>query len=125
MSLPLRIALRALLTVLLVWGLTLYLADYFFVQGGWPGYVIIGALLTLENLLVRPLLDLATMPLKLLATLVAFILVNGVFLWLTVTIASMMDPTLVALQIGGGIGGWIVVMIVLGTANWLMKISLK
>ena len=125
MSLPLRISLRAVFNVLLVWGLTLYLPDYFFVQGGWPGYVIIGALLTLMNVIVRPLLDLVTMPLKLLATLVAFVLVNGVFLWATVLIASMMEPTLVALQIGGGIGGWIVVMLILGLANWLMKMALK
>lgn len=125
MSLPLRISLRAVFNVLLVWGMTLYLPDYFFVQGGWAGYVIIGALLTLMNVLVRPLLDLVTTPLKLLATLVAFVLVNGCFLWLTVFIASMMDPTIVALQINGGIGGWIVVMILLGLANWLMKVALK
>ncbi|MFA6523467.1 MAG: phage holin family protein [Candidatus Peribacteraceae bacterium] len=124
-SLPVRLILRTILNVLLVWVLTAYLPDYFFVHGGWIGAVIIGALLTLMNVLVRPLLDLLTTPLKLLATLVAFILVNGVFLWLTALIASMMDPALVSLQISGGVGGWIVVMIVLGIANWLMKILLK
>ncbi len=125
MPLWLRILFRFFLTLLLVWALSTYLDQYFFVTGGWKAYVIIAALLTLMNLLVRPVLDLIVLPLKFFATILAVILVNGLFLWLTVWIVDHMERTLVTLDILGGIGGWIVVMLVLGVAKWFMKVSLK
>ena len=125
MPLSLRILLRFVLTIILVWALSTYLDQYFFVTGGWKAYVIIAALLTLMNLLVRPVLDLIVLPLKFFATILAVILVNGLFLWLTVWIVDHMERTLVTLDILGGIGGWIVVMLVLGVAKWFMKVSLK
>ncbi len=77
------------------------------------------------NLLVRPVLDLIVLPLKFFATIFAVILVNGLFLWLTVWIVGHMEASLVTLDILGGIGGWIVVMLTLGLAKWLMKASLR
>ncbi len=125
MKLWLKILLRFLLTIVLVWAMATYLDQYFFLTGGWKAWIIIAALITLMNLLVRPLLDLAIAPLKLLATLLAMIIVNGVFLWITVWIAAHMDPKLVMLDIQGGIGGWIVVMSILGVAKWLMKLVIR
>lgn len=125
MPLSLRILLRFVLTIILVWAMSTYLDQYFFVTGGWKAYVIIAALLTLMNLLVRPVLDLIVLPLKFFATILAVILVNGVFLWLTVWIVDHMERSLVTLDILGGVGGWIVVMLTLGLAKWLMKVSLK
>lgn len=124
-SLPVRILLRFLLTIGLVWWMAAYLDQYVFISGGFVAYVIIGALLTLMNLLVRPVLNAVTFPLRLLATILALIIVNGVFLGITYRITMKMDPSLVTFEILGGIGGWIVVMLILGIANWLMKISLK
>ena len=98
---------------------------YFFLSGGLPAYVVVGALLTLMNVIVRPLLNLVTFPLKLLATILAIILVNGIFIWLTYQIVLLMDPNLVTLEIIGGLGGWIVVTLVIGIANWVMKFILK
>ena len=125
MSLPIRILIRFILNVLLVWAMAMYLDDYFFLSGGLPAYVVVGALLTLMNVIVRPLLNLVTFPLKLLATILAIILVNGIFIWLTYQIVLLMDPNLVTLEIIGGLGGWIVVTLVIGIANWVMKFILK
>ncbi len=125
MPLWIRLLLRFLLTIVLVWAMATYMDQYFFVTGGWIAYVIIAALITLMNLIVRPILELVTLPLKLLATIVAIIIVNGVFVWLTILIISYMEPTLVTAEIQGGIGGWIVVAIILGLAKWLMKVTLK
>ena len=125
MSLPLRVLLRFLLTILLIWAMTTYLRPWFVVTGGWPASVIIAALITLMNMFVMPVLKLLAAPLRFLMTAVAIFLVNGVFLWLTVRIVAMMEPTLVTLQIRGGIPGWIIVLLSLGIAKSLMNHVLK
>jgi uncharacterized membrane protein YvlD (DUF360 family) len=79
-------------------------------------------LITLMNMIVRPILQLLTMPLKLLANILALIIVNFVFLWLTVWIVGAMSPELVTLDIQGGIAGWILVALILGLAKSLMKL---
>ncbi|MBI1812305.1 phage holin family protein [Candidatus Peregrinibacteria bacterium] len=121
MSAPARIIVRFVLNVLLVWGLATYLSDYVSVEGGWTAFVVIGALLTLMNAIVRPLLTLITLPLRLLATILTVVIVNGIFLWLTILIVGAMDPTVVSLQINGGIAGWIFLSLLVGLANWVMK----
>lgn len=125
MSLPLKILLRALLTMGLVWFLSNFVDQYFVVHGGLTAYIVIGALLTLMNLFVRPILDAITLPLKLLATIIAIILVNGIFLFVTEEIALLFDPKLVAMDVTGGIGGFITVALILGFVNWLMKEFLR
>lgn len=125
MSLWLRILLRFLLTIVLVWAMKTYLGTWIVITGGIPAYVIIAALITLMNLFVEPVLNLLAAPLKFFMTFVAVILVNGVFLWLTVRIVRMMEPTLVTMQIKGGIPGWIVVLLALGIAKSFMKYGLK
>ncbi len=124
-SYPIRLILKALLTILLVWTLNTQLSDYVIVTGGWHGYLVIGALLTLMNLFIRPVLNILSIPVKLFATLLGIVLVNGVFLWLTTVIADELDPMIVTMQIRGGIGGWIVLAITLGLANWMMKLVLR
>lgn len=120
MSLPLRILLRLILTIILVWAMQKYLFDYFLVTGGLPAWIVIAALLTLMNLLVRPVLNVIALPLHFLAAILAFILVNGIFMGLTVWITAHMEPDLVTMQIKG-LQGWIVVPVVLGFGNWVMK----
>src|SRR3989338_6700450 len=123
LSLPVQVLLRFLLTVALVWALSEYLTEYVFISGGFVAYIVIGALLTLMNIIVRPLLKLITLPLKLVATILAIILVNGVFLWITYQLILLMDPNIAMFEILGGIGGWIVVALILGIANWLVKLG--
>lgn len=125
MPLWIRIALRFALTLVLVWAMATYLSDYLFIAGGWKALVTVAALITLMNIFVSPLLDLIVLPLKLVATIVAIVVVNGFFLWLTVWIVDRMDPAIVTMKIDGGIGGWVVIAVVLGLAKWLMKVSLK
>ncbi len=124
LSLPLRLALSALLNSLLIYGMNTYVPAYVIVFGGLGAYVIIGSLLTLLNFFVRPLLNLVSLPLKLLFTLAAIIIVNALFLWLTERITLTMDPAIIALTITGGLTGWLTVSSMLGVANWLMKLIL-
>lgn len=120
-SLPLKITLKTLLNIALVWAMSTYLSQYFDLTGGWRALVIVGVLITLLNILVRPILALITLPLRLFATILAVIIVNGAFVYLVILITDRMDPTLVQLSIVGGIFGWLVVAAVVGFGNWMMK----
>jgi uncharacterized membrane protein YvlD (DUF360 family) len=117
----LRLAIRAVGNLLLIYGLDVYTPQYVTVFGGPAAYVIIGSLLTLLNLFLRPILAIVTLPFKLFFTAFTVIAVNAFFLWVTYQITLQMDPSLVAFAITGGVMGWIVVSTVMGIANWAMK----
>ena len=120
-SAPLRLAVKALVNVGTVWGMNVYFPSYFTVFGGLPAYVIIGCLLTLLNLFLRPIMSVITFPLHLLFTLFTTILVNSVFLAVVYLIVIRMDPNIVVMTITDGITGWVIVSSVLGFVNWAMK----
>lgn len=124
MSLPLRITLRLVLTIALVWAMQRYLGRYVVITGGLPGWIVIAALLTLMNLLVRPVLSVIALPLHILASLLALVIVNGLFTALVVWMAGYLEPNLVTIAIVG-FPGWIVVPMVLGAGNWVMKMGLS
>lgn len=125
LSWPTKIAFQWVLTVGLVWFLSTNIDQYFFLNGGLAAYVIIGSLLTLMNLIIRPLLHIVFAPFHLIFGLIATILMNWLFLWIIIKITDQMNPALVQLTFNGGVGGWLVIAIVLGAANWVMKILLK
>lgn len=117
----LRLALKAVGNTALVFGLDKALPSYFAIYGGLPAYITIGSLLTLLNLFLRPLLAIITFPARLLFTLFTTIAVNAFFLWVVYEMSLRMDPDIVMLVVTGGVGGWLVVSIILGFANWVMK----
>lgn len=115
------LVLRTLLTILLIWFMGKNLPEYVLLKGGIPAAVIVGSLLTLLNILVRPLLNAAIWPIKLFATMPALILSNCAFLWLTMQIASGLNPKVVQFSVIPGTWNWIVVALILGIANWFLK----
>lgn len=117
----LRMTLKFALNVALVWAMATYLEQYFGLDGGNPAYVIVGALITLMNIFVRPILAVLTSPLKWFATILAVILVHGGFIYLVTQITLNMRPELVRLEIYGGPWGWIVVAVCFGLGNWVLK----
>jgi uncharacterized membrane protein YvlD (DUF360 family) len=123
--LPLILIIKFVLNVAMAWFLATQLDQYFQLTGGLGAYVVVGALLTLMNMIVRPLLHIITLPLKLFATLAAVIIVQAGFVQLTVMIVRKMDPAVLTLEIFGGLWGWIVVAVILGFGNWLIKVALK
>ncbi len=120
-----RLALSAVLNILLVFLLTRFLDTYFIVTGGIVAYIVVGALITLLNIVARPLLAIIMLPLKLFASIFAIVISNGIFVWLVYRVTLLMDPDLITLTIFGGLGGWIIVSIAFGIANWAIKMTSK
>jgi len=126
LSLPARLVLRAVLNCTLVWVLGTYFFAYFEIAGGLAAYVIVGSLLTLMNIFVRPVLEILTAPIKFFfAELIAIVIVNGVFIELTIYIVEQMKENLVTVAIHGRLWGWVVVASILGLGNWVMKMVLR
>ncbi len=116
-----KIAIKAVINIAVVWGMNEFLPQYVAVFGGLPAYVIIGSLLTLLNMFLRPLLAILTFPFHLLFTLFTTIGVNAFFLYVIYEITLKMDPNIVTLVITGGLSGWLIVSCILGLANWILK----
>jgi len=125
LSAPMRLIVRLLLTILLVYVLSTFLERIFFVDGGLAAYIVIGSLITLMNVIVRPLLHVILLPFKLFMGIIVLIATNALFLMLTERIAVELDPEIVAMNIDGGFGGWLLVAIIFGVANWTFKEVLR
>lgn len=110
---------RFALTILLVWAMTQYLDQYFYVGGGWSAYTAVAALITLLNFLLRPLLNVILLPLKFFATFLAIVASNAFFLWVVREISLRFDPTVVTLDVRG-ITGWILAGLAFGITNWVL-----
>lgn len=124
-SLPVRIILHLVLTILVVWVLSIFFDQYFYVEGGLIAYIVIGALLTLMNLIARPILGIILLPFRLFFHLITLIVSNALFLWLTERIAAEFNPSIVVLQIADGWAGWLLIAVLLGLANWLIKEAIR
>lgn len=123
MNLPTRLLLQTGFTMVLIWWMNTNMSQYFAVSGGMVGILVIGALLTLMNIFVSPFLNLVTSPARLFLGLFAAIITNAAFLLLLTRAASILDPNITTLRISGGITGWLVVSLLLGTAKWIMKLA--
>lgn len=122
---PLKIVLKFVLNILLVFVLATYLSDYFLLDGGIRAYVIVGALITLLNMFFRPIIYVITLPLRFFATILAVIVINGGFVYVITLITARMEPDLVRLEVFGGPWGWIVIALSFGLSNWIMKEMFK
>lgn len=125
LSAPMKLVIRLLLNILAVYLLSTFFDRIFFLQGGIAAYIIIGSLVTLMNVIVRPLLHVIMLPLKLFMGIIVLIATNGLILWATETISEAMDPNIVLFRIDGGLGTWLLAAFVLGIINWVMKEALK
>lgn len=115
-----RIIMRFLLTTLIVYLLSTYVDQYFALTRGVKAIFIIGALLTVMNVILRPVLSILLAPFHFLFGFLVTIAMNLFFVWLLVTITSTFDPALVTLAINGGVTGWIIIAIIVGIANTMI-----
>lgn len=119
--LPLKLILKFISNIALVWALSTYLSEYFVLSGGIPAFIIVGALISLLNIFVRPLLAIIMLPLRFFASIIAIMIVNGLIVYVVHIITLQMNPAVVTLSIDGGPWGWILIAICFGITNWLLK----
>lgn len=110
---------RFAVTVLLIWAMTASLDQYFYVGGGWRAYITVAALVTLLNVLLRPLLNVILLPLKFFATFLAIIAANAFFVWIIREVALRFDPSVVTVDVKG-FTGWAIAGLAFGITNWIL-----
>ena len=118
---PFKFILRLTLTIALLWILNTYASQYVQMKGGTAAYLVIGAVLTILNMIVRPVLNVLAFPLKLFATLLALIIANTAFLWIAQYVLVLLAPPTVALIVPTGLSGYIIAALLLGFGNWVIK----
>lgn len=121
LSLPLKILLRTVANIVLVYVLATYLPQYFLMTGGFAAAVVVGILISFLNVLIRPVLSIVLLPFKLFASILFHIIVNGVILWLVENICLTIDPSLLTFTIPGGFLSWVVASLIFGFGNWIIK----
>jgi putative membrane protein len=125
MNFPLKFLITFIANSALVLVMTIFLSDYVFLTGGLEGVLMVGAVLTILNATLRPILNLLTLPIKFIMYFAAVLISNAVFLWITREILLQVDPNIVVFEILGGMWGWIVVSLLLGAGNWILKHVMK
>jgi len=120
-----RLAFRVFINVAVVLFLQTYFGSFFVLQGGYQGIAITALIFAILNMLVAPVLHVLSLPIKMLAWIIAFTIVNAVVVWLTIWFITALNLTDVSLAIEGGFVGWIFVSVILGVGNWVVKAIVK
>jgi uncharacterized membrane protein YvlD (DUF360 family) len=121
----LKIAFRVFINVGIVWWLDRSFGDFFALDGGYQGIALVGLTFTALNMIVVPILNVISLPIKFFAWIIAFILVNAGAVWLTLWFIATLNVPGVSLAIEGGIIGWILVSVLFGVGNWLVRAVVK
>jgi putative membrane protein len=110
-------------TLIVLWALQHFTGDLLQISNGVLGLGVITLLLTVLNIIVRPILHIITLPLSLFTSVIAAIIVNGVIFELVQFIARQFLPTVAMVSLQAGIMNWLLVVLVLGVSNWAFKES--
>ena len=121
MSSPTRLLVRFVANTALIWARATYRPAYVLLQGGIFAVFAVGALLTLMNTLIRPVLAILTFPLKLFGILLAYVALNAAFLWILTQVTVRFDTSAALLEIRGGVVGLGTVAVAISLLNWALK----
>lgn len=121
LSSVLRLTLNIIANSLLFYALDRYVPQYVSVFGGIVAFLTLGLMLTLLNVLLRPVLNIISFPARFLFGGIVIIALNVLFLRVLYELVLMLDPDIVALAITGDIIGWMIT----GTAVGLLNAALK
>lgn len=96
----------------------------FIFEGGWMAPAIAGAVLTVLNMLVKPILKFLSFPLVFVSAGLFLIVINAGILYLTQYVVMVMDVEGVAMIINDLLT-YLLAAIIFGFANWLIHWFLK
>lgn len=118
----------SILSTILANALALFLVSKvvggFEIGGGFETYLIIGVVLSLLNLVIKPVLKVLTFPILFLSGGLFLIVINAVILFLCQYFIHVIDLTGVTMQVNGSLT-YLWAAAILGIANWLISWFLK
>lgn len=96
------------------------LLDGFTVTGGWQGYLLVGSVIGVLNVFVKPVLNILALPFIFLTLGLFVIVINALILWLAQEFVGYLDLTTIQFTVVG-IVTYIVAVIVLGLLNFAFQ----
>ena len=96
------------------------LLDNFEITGGVMGYVLVGVIIGLLNLFVKPILNVLSLPFIFLTIGLFIIIINAAILWLAEFVVEFLGVGGITFTITG-IGTYVVAVISLGIVNYIFQ----
>ncbi len=118
-----RLIYTILTNALALFAVSISLTGFTF-EGGWVAPLIAAVILTLLNMLVKPVLKLLSFPLVFISAGLFLIIINAGILYLTQEILRVMDIQGVSMNIDNLLT-YLLSAIIFGIANWLIHWFLK
>lgn len=120
-SLPLRIVASFLLNAGVVYTLGWLFPQLFLLSPGWRALLIVSVIFTAMNVVVTPVLRILSLPIRAFVWTIGALLTNGLALWVTVRLVAVLKLEGVTLAIGGGLVTWLLLTIIFGLANGVLR----
>lgn len=115
---------RALLTFLALNTLSVYLVhqllDGFVITGGAWGFIVVGSIIGLLNLFLKPILRVLSLPFIFLTVGLFLVLINAVILWLAQQLVSFLELEGITFIVEGMVT-YVVAVLLLGVFNYLFQ----
>jgi len=118
-----RLIYTIITNALALFAVSLALPGFVF-EGGWIAPVIAAVVLTLLNMLVKPILKFLSFPLVFVSAGLFLIVINAGIIFLTQYFVTVMDVQGVSMQINDLLT-YLLAAIIFGVANWLIHWFLK
>ena len=96
------------------------LLDHFIVTGGTLGYVLVGVILGLLNLFIKPVLKILSLPFIFLTAGLFVVILNTLILWIAVQLIAILDVAGITLSITG-VWTYVVAVCAFGIINYLFQ----
>ncbi len=97
----------------------------FLITGSYRGYAIAAVIFGILNSIVKPILKIISLPFVILSAGVFILVINGFLVWFAKYSLNVLDFEGVRIIIGGGIGTYIGVAIIMSVANMIIQWLLK
>ena len=101
-----------------------YLMESVQYDGGWKAFLLLGIIVGMLNIFIKPLLKLVTLPFILLSVGLLLIPINAFILWLTERVINTLEIGNIMFQIEG-FTTYIIASIIFGAVNWFLHILIK
>ncbi len=121
---------RPLLVMVIVNSLALYGVTYFLpskiiVEGGISAFILIGFILGVLNVFIKPILKIISLPFMIVTLGLFVVLLNGLILYFAENMVNFINGSTIKIMIEGGPLTYVWVALIFGFFNYLINIVLS